>query len=289
MRKLVLVVFAVAGLVALPAASAATSTVKITASGFLPATVTIHKNDSVTWTNSDTKTHQIASDTGNFQSPVLQPGQTYTYRFTNSGTYGYHGVQNPALKGTVIVQGTSITIHAAHRTIVFGSKVQLSGTLSSGKSGQHVQIRQRGCNADTWQPILSVLTAAGGSWTTTVSPAEETDFQAISGGAAQTAKVLVRPRLSLRRLARGSFHLDAFAFATSYVGKYTLIQRQTSHGWVTVKKVTFKTLRARSHQVRLSQVNFHAKLRSGLRIRAYLPLTQAGVCYVAGWSKTIHS
>ena len=63
-------------------ASTATKAVKITASAFTPASVTINTGDAVKWTNSDTKSHQVVANNGAFASPTIAAGKTYTHVFT---------------------------------------------------------------------------------------------------------------------------------------------------------------------------------------------------------------
>jgi plastocyanin len=87
-------------------ASAAANTVKITASGFEPATLTTHKGENVTWTNKDTSVHAIDpadKGAGGPHSPQLQPGQSYVYNFGQGGEYKYIDVMHPDRTGTVKV------------------------------------------------------------------------------------------------------------------------------------------------------------------------------------------
>lgn len=46
----------------------------------------------VTWVNNDTTAHTVSSDTGQFGSGILQPGDSYQHTFDTSGTYPYHCV-----------------------------------------------------------------------------------------------------------------------------------------------------------------------------------------------------
>jgi plastocyanin len=86
--------------------------VKISSTGFMPATITIRKNDYVQFTNTDTAKHWPASDPhpthtglpGFDADKGLANGENYRYQFTKVGTFGYHDHLNPALKGTVIVK-----------------------------------------------------------------------------------------------------------------------------------------------------------------------------------------
>ncbi|OGN89057.1 MAG: hypothetical protein A2Z74_00750 [Chloroflexi bacterium RBG_13_46_9] len=71
---------------------------------FSPATLTIKVGTTVTWTNKDSTTHTVISDSGVFQSGNMAPNATFTYTFSNAGTFPYHCSIHPSMKGTVVVQ-----------------------------------------------------------------------------------------------------------------------------------------------------------------------------------------
>src|SRR5215211_1356077 len=105
-RPLLLVLPLVVAILLAPAAAAAvTKTVSIKRGSFSPSTVGITAGDSVRWRNDDTVNHQVVSTTGTFASPVLRPGQTYTFRFDVAGTYRYRDALFPKVTGTVKVAG----------------------------------------------------------------------------------------------------------------------------------------------------------------------------------------
>jgi plastocyanin len=72
---------------------------------FSPASVTlvIGVNNTVTWTNNDYSIHTVTSNTGLFDSGLLNHGNSWTYTFTAPGTYGYHCSIHPFMTGTVRV------------------------------------------------------------------------------------------------------------------------------------------------------------------------------------------
>jgi plastocyanin len=89
MRRFIPIAVAGMALVLAAPASTATSTVQIKATGFVPATVTINQDDTVTWTNTDTKDHQVVANGGSFASPILKPTKTYSHS-SGAGTFRYH-------------------------------------------------------------------------------------------------------------------------------------------------------------------------------------------------------
>ncbi len=71
---------------------------------FNPNNLTIRSGTNVQWINNDNKQHQIVSDSGAFQSPILNPGDSYNFYFAKSGIYGYHDALNSTITGTITVQ-----------------------------------------------------------------------------------------------------------------------------------------------------------------------------------------
>ncbi len=83
-----------------------------TDSGFSPTTVLINAGDSVAFKNESSRTFQPATDphpvhTGlsGFDARTAVPvGQTYTFTFDQSGSWGFHDHLDSAKKGTVVVR-----------------------------------------------------------------------------------------------------------------------------------------------------------------------------------------
>ena len=64
----------------------------VTISGFAfsPQTLTVAKGTAITWTNKDSTTHTVTSDSGIWDSGDLAPGKTFSYTFNQTGTFPYH-------------------------------------------------------------------------------------------------------------------------------------------------------------------------------------------------------
>jgi plastocyanin len=71
---------------------------------FVPNTLTVKVGTTVTWTNKDSVTHTVDSNTGVFNSGFLLPGKTFSYTFNSIGTFQYHCAIHPYMTGTIIVQ-----------------------------------------------------------------------------------------------------------------------------------------------------------------------------------------
>jgi amicyanin len=79
------------------------NTVDISNFDFTPTTLTIPAGATVTWTNHDEEPHTVAASDGSFHSPGVGTGGTYSFTFTNAGTYDYVCSIHPFMHGTVVV------------------------------------------------------------------------------------------------------------------------------------------------------------------------------------------
>jgi amicyanin len=70
---------------------------------FAPATLTVHRGDTVTWTNHDEEPHTVAAGDGSFRSPGMHSNATFSFTFTNPGSYDYICSIHPSMHGTVVV------------------------------------------------------------------------------------------------------------------------------------------------------------------------------------------
>jgi amicyanin len=71
---------------------------------FNPASVTVKAGTTVTWTNADSASHTVTSDSGSLmKSALLATGQSYSVTFTTPGTFTYHCSVHPMMHGTVVV------------------------------------------------------------------------------------------------------------------------------------------------------------------------------------------
>jgi plastocyanin len=85
--------------------AAATGQVEATIAdlAFQPATIEIDAGASVTWTNEDSVPHTVTARTDDFNSGVMQQGDTYSQTFDELGTYDYFCAIHPSMTGTVTV------------------------------------------------------------------------------------------------------------------------------------------------------------------------------------------
>ncbi len=73
---------------------------------FNPDSVTIKVGTTVIWTNSTIAPHTLTSDSGSavtWDSGLVNPGKTFSFTFTQTGTFHYHCSVHPTMHGTIIV------------------------------------------------------------------------------------------------------------------------------------------------------------------------------------------
>ena len=71
---------------------------------FSPLTLTVKTGTKVTWTNKDTVTHTVTDDKSAFNSGLLTPGNSFSFTFTQAGTYSYHCNIHHSMMATIVVQ-----------------------------------------------------------------------------------------------------------------------------------------------------------------------------------------
>ncbi len=88
-------------------------TIEIKDFKFGPDTVTVPVGSKVIWTNKDSVSHTVTSDTaGMFGSELLKQNSTFEFTFTKAGTFEFHCEPHPFMKGKVVVQAAAATTAA---------------------------------------------------------------------------------------------------------------------------------------------------------------------------------
>ncbi|MGA9869969.1 MAG: cupredoxin family copper-binding protein [Rhodococcus sp. (in: high G+C Gram-positive bacteria)] len=71
---------------------------------YSPADITVGVGDTVTWVFDDGgMAHDVVADDKAFRSPLAKSG-SYSFTFTEPGTFTYHCTPHPDMVGTVTVQ-----------------------------------------------------------------------------------------------------------------------------------------------------------------------------------------
>ena len=286
MRRFIPIAVAGVALVLVAPASTATSTVQIKSTGFVPAAVTINQNDSVTWTNTDTKDHQVVANGGSFASAILKPGKTYTHAFRAGGTFRYHDGLHPTLKGTITVRGAppQVTLATSVPVVKFGTQVTLSGTVSNKRTGETVTLTALPFGQTTKQVIATLQTTANGAFSFNVTPQVNTTYQAQWKGSESSVAVQVQPVIKLPFVSHsGWFHFyvtagESFAGRSVYLQRFTLL-----HTWINVRKLQLGQQSGRIMSLKSAR---SAVPRGRWSIRIYMPASEMPPGYIDAWSGT---
>ncbi len=109
--------------------------VSISDSSFNPNPVTINPGDSITWTNNGTRRHRVRDAAHNlFDSSDLNPGQSFSFTFNQSGTIPYLD-ERDGFTGTINVTGTPGPTGTAGTTGTPGATGTAGTTGTPGATG----------------------------------------------------------------------------------------------------------------------------------------------------------
>jgi hypothetical protein len=175
---------------------------------------------------------------------------------------------------------SAVTIALSRPAVVYGGSVTLSGAVSNHKAGEHVMVMAEASGASSFSALPTVSTGNGGKWSYSAKPTIETQYQAKWKGV--TSRIVtekVRPLITLKfdSLTR-TFSAKAKA-ARAFTGKFVLVQRLTTSGPHTLKKVVLDAS---------SSATFHVRLHQGRnRLRIVMPTSQTAPGYIQGASKVL--
>ena len=83
---------------------------------FAPSEINVAPNATVVWTNDDSIIHSVTSGkpreapTGEFDSGIIQPADSFSHTFSKSGAYDYYSNLHPYMVGKVIVGSVRIQL-----------------------------------------------------------------------------------------------------------------------------------------------------------------------------------
>ena len=295
-----LLAVAVPALVASPV-SAATQTITITKSGFVPMNLTIKVGDTISFTNTDAAVHEVLfkATTGftcTVTPLVVQPTKTQSCTWTVAGSYPYSdpNQRDRTFRGTVTVDPVApvvvptVSLASSSAVVKYGVGVTLSGKTVPTTAGTVVDILAMATGETAYAKVASVATTNGGTYTVAVTPDIKTSYRAeFQNGTARVVSavtaVQVRPRVDLvlrtEKGIRAYFTVRVYSSQT-YEGNYVLVQRKNRLGrWTTVRQATLGTF---------SSDRFSVRVPNGTsRIRTVLPASQAGPGYLFSASRVI--
>jgi len=84
--------------------TSATNVVKIENFSFSPAVLTVPEGTTVTWTNKDDIPHTVVQSEEKFKSKALDTDDSFSYTFTQPGTYEYFCSLHPKMTAKIVVE-----------------------------------------------------------------------------------------------------------------------------------------------------------------------------------------
>jgi plastocyanin len=172
------VLLSAAGVVlGIPRATAADSQVKMvegsqsdyTTWRFAPEEITVPVGSTVVWHNDGKQQHTATAKDGSFDSPYLNTGETFQFKFSVPGDVKYVCKPHESLGmvGVVHVTGAAPTTPATTATTQPASSAT-TATTAVGSASTTTTTAKAGSGSST---TTTATTAAGGSTTTTLAPA----------------------------------------------------------------------------------------------------------------------
>jgi hypothetical protein len=233
--------------------------------------------------------HSISDATSQTYTPTaLDVGNTLRVVVTASNAFGSGSSISHQTATIRAASSVQVTLNASASVVTYGRSVTLSGTVA-GSSGDVVTILARQGVARTLQAVATTTTDANGSFSKTVTPRMRTVYVAKALGAqSDSIAVNVRPGMRLRHIVGGRLAVSVTA-AKSFVGRYVTVQAFVHGRWIAVKRVFLMHRSFGISPTIFSTASFHLSVRHGLKVRAFLTLSQSGPSYTSATSNTVRS
>lgn len=185
-----------------------------------------------------------------------------------------------------------VTIAARPSIAAPDHPVTLYGTVKSGRPGEEILIQTKDCGGTFFRAVMATRIQSGGNWATEFFPAISTRVRAVWKGRASNV-ISVRQRAMLRFVPKAS---DRTRFVVSVVAraqfwrKRVVIERlnRARGAWETYRTILLTQQDAPGEFVWTSG-EFTARLPRGTLLRAFLPQSQAGLCYLASFSLSLRT
>ena len=167
-----------------------------------------------------------------------------------------------------------------------GEPVGLRGRVAGGESGDVVRITARQCDLTVFQLLYETHVERDGTFSGHVGALVKTDFRAEwRGKFSAPVTVQARPSVRLAQVSRARFRVEVVALRYFRQARIEL-QRYTGSRWVVMKRARLgRSFHAGQYLWTVGEVR--AAVRKGTNVRAVLPRSQTGACYVAGISNVL--
>jgi hypothetical protein len=184
----------------------------------------------------------------------------------------------------------SPTMSASAKTIAFGGNLTLRGSVPGAAAGEQVQIMGQVCGFTGAVPVGFATTTAGGTFTYSMQPMlNATLFAQVGDATSPKAPIRVRPGVQLRRIGAGKFGIDVSSGNGAWFTKTATLQRldPRTKKWKPVAAAPLKANSDPNALVAVSSATLYASVKRGTQLRAVVPQSTVGSCYLPAVSPTL--
>lgn len=182
------------------------------------------------------------------------------------------------------------TLSVSAKTVVFGAKLTLRGSVPGAAMGEQVQIMGQVCGFTGAVPIGFARTTAGGKFTYSMAPMlSATLFAQVGDATSAKAEIRVSPGIQLRRISAQMFAIDVSSGNGAWFTKPVTLQRldPATKKWRLVGTAPLKANSGPDALVAVSSAKLHATVKRGTQLRAIVPQSTVGACYLPAFSPTL--
>jgi hypothetical protein len=180
----------------------------------------------------------------------------------------------------------TISIQSNARVVEGWQSFEVSGAIAGAQSGEPVNVEAYACDGyGIWQSAVKTEAGSNGTWVAQAGVIVNSKLRARwRGGVSNTISVQVHPHTLLQHAGPHRYGVSVNA-NTFFDGKRGVLERLAGTKWVKVRSFTLHA--GRSYGVVWSTARFPATVKTGRLLRAVLPKSQVGRCYLAGFSNTL--
>jgi hypothetical protein len=184
------------------------------------------------------------------------------------------------------------TMAASARMIPFGSDVVLKGTAPGAKAGDRIEILAKACGFTEPVPVGATHARKGGAYTYTLQPMLNAAFSVRWGETtSKPISIRVRPAVQVRRVNATTFGIDVSSGNGAWFDGSAILQRWNagSRSWITAGSAPLSANSSPDALIAVSSATVHATIKRGARMRAVVPQSTVGECYVSSASAAVTS
>jgi hypothetical protein len=191
---------------------------------------------------------------------------------------------------TAAVLADTVTLQPRASIIRSGEySIGVVGSVSSGAEGEYVVVKGKECGIPGafFRGLGGGTTTAGGAYEAAVAIRTRTTIRAEWKNATSATVVINKRAYITLTKEEDGFRVAVASETHSVDGKRATVERLTPTGWKKLQTVVLEAQDGYAQYGEKKKLRF--KVPKGTTIRAVLPRSQAGACYLAGYSKLIRT